>query len=356
MESYGCAGRRGPGVAARGPPGLTNGDEGADDKIEWHWPGRIMKGEVNLIDGRKGQGKSTMMCDFAVRITSGKPFPGQRKSSLPGACLWFGSEENFNKAIKPRFVALGGNPKSIFTVDPSKLDGSERIYLPGAVDLLEAHIRYTGCKILVVDPFTALANPLADFNNPSFARMYMETLRDLCHAHRMTILVNRHFRKSTVGCAIEHGLGSIQIVNVCRVVLRVDEHPQDRDVKILSTVATNYGEIPPPVSFHLEKATASLARVEWGKVLDLTMDEIMQPDEDAGGRDERTDATTLLIGILKSGKKTFEVIEKECKRAGVSLRTIRTAKAKLKIKSQRVSKGNGGDGFYYWLPPISPPG
>ena len=42
---------------------------------EWLWPGRIQAGEVTVIEGEAGAGKSFVACDLAARFSRGGPFP-----------------------------------------------------------------------------------------------------------------------------------------------------------------------------------------------------------------------------------------------------------------------------------------
>ena len=56
-----------PVLRSIGPPGAP----------PWFWPGRIQAGEVTVIEGDAGVGKSFVACDLAARFSRGTPFPGE---------------------------------------------------------------------------------------------------------------------------------------------------------------------------------------------------------------------------------------------------------------------------------------
>src|SRR5687767_10920407 len=48
----------------------------APEPVRWLSPGRLAAGKITLLDGDPGLGKSTLLCDFAARVTRGEPLPG----------------------------------------------------------------------------------------------------------------------------------------------------------------------------------------------------------------------------------------------------------------------------------------
>jgi 5S rRNA maturation endonuclease (ribonuclease M5) len=54
------------------------------EPIRWIWKGRLARGETTVCDGDPGLGKSTMLCDLAARITTGRPLPGEDRPPRDG--------------------------------------------------------------------------------------------------------------------------------------------------------------------------------------------------------------------------------------------------------------------------------
>jgi len=57
-------------------------DGEAADQAEWLWPCYIPRGEVTLVVGQPGVGKSYFMADLAARTTSGAGWPLQPEPIL----------------------------------------------------------------------------------------------------------------------------------------------------------------------------------------------------------------------------------------------------------------------------------
>src|SRR5260370_25812005 len=45
------------------------------EPMDWLWPDRIAAGELTLIDGDPGLGKSLLTLDLAARLTTARPLP-----------------------------------------------------------------------------------------------------------------------------------------------------------------------------------------------------------------------------------------------------------------------------------------
>ena len=46
------------------------------ERVHWLWPRRFAAGELTILDGDPGLGKSTLLCGLAARLTAGRPAAG----------------------------------------------------------------------------------------------------------------------------------------------------------------------------------------------------------------------------------------------------------------------------------------
>lgn len=330
---------------------LVRGDAPCTEKIEWYWDRRIQKGALNMFEGEPGAGKSTLLTALAATISEGGRFPKERTTWRKGKVLWFGSEERFLAKVSPRFAANGGHSNMLVNWPNSILQPSDMISLPHDRDKLIALLKREDATVLVADPFTALSPFGADTISSDQMRPYLEAIFAATAPLGVTTLLSRHWNKDKNASAINKGGGSISISAVCRVIHAVTKNIETQKPGIMSPVKVNDEEERPPIAFSFTRTTHAHARLNWGKDVEKTIGEIIQENANGGDEDAATDAVMMLTKILANGKMPAAEIIVEGNKVGISPSTLRRAKKKLKIKSQRVSRGGKGEGCHYWLPP-----
>lgn len=328
--------------------GVLGGHQAKGEGIAWDWPFMVVRNALNLIDGRPGVGKSSVMAHIAAKLCNGERLPEARSVGPKGSCLWFGSEESFGGSVVPRWVANGGDRRQIHTVSDSSTAGGGRLVLPYQEDRLREIVRRTGTRVLVADPFTSLADVTLSTKDDQSTRFYLESLVRVAHQESVTVLVARHLRKGRAGGLLEHGLGSVAIAAVSRSVLRVERDPSDPSVCYFCCVKGNYGRAPGVVPYTLEPKPGNVFKATFAKRIDTELDEVLDGDLEADERDTLADAKGLLRGALKGGPVDAKVILEEARKAGIGERTLRKAKAELKVRSKRISAGKGTPGSWQW--------
>src|SRR5437879_4848618 len=71
------------------------------EPITWLWRGYLPLGEVTVIDGHPGAGKSTLTIDVAARVSTGRAWP-DGSPNQDGAVLLISAEDSPSKVIRPR--------------------------------------------------------------------------------------------------------------------------------------------------------------------------------------------------------------------------------------------------------------
>ena len=113
------------------------------ESLRWLWKDRIPAGKITVLDGDPGLGKSTLLCEFAARISRGEALPGgDAAPAAPRGVLLFSAEDDLFDTIRPRIDAAGGDPQRIvaFVAVPDGTDTGRPFALPGDLPLLEAII------------------------------------------------------------------------------------------------------------------------------------------------------------------------------------------------------------------------
>lgn len=331
--------------------GIVCGAHVKAQKITFAWPGMVLRHALNLVDGVKGTGKSSVIACLAATICNGKRLPESKTSGPKGSCLWFGSEEDFGGSVVQRWRINGGNPKDIHTVSGSANEGPGRLMLPCQEERLRQIVRRVCARVIVCDPFSALAECGFDTRHEQSTRLYLESLGRIAHEERVTVLLARHLKKSRSGSILDQGLGSVAIAATCRSVLRVERSQKDESVCFLACVAGNHGRATGVVPYTLEEKPGYVFAAKFKPRQDTALEEVIEGDDEVDEIDAMADAMTMLQAVLKNGPVDAKVIIKEANDHAIGMRTVRKAKKKLGINSRRKGGGKGVAGNWVWFFP-----
>lgn len=345
--------RKTPPVDTREEPpledlGMVNGSQVKIEKIAWDWPGMLLRNSLNLIDGHKGSGKSSVMASIAATLCGGKRCPESKSSGPVGACLWFGSEESFGGSVVGRWAANGGDIRQLHTVNDSGASGVGRLIMPHQEDRLREIVQRTRARVMVIDPYTALGDMSLDTRHEQSTRLYLESLARVAHEEHVTVLLSRHLRKGRSGTLLEHGLGSVTIAAVCRSVLRVERDKLSPSTCYFACLVTNHGKAPGVVPYTLVEKEGSVFVAKFTARIDKELEEVLEGDDEPDERDAMADARALLGAALVGKPVDAKILLEEAKRNGIGERTLRKAKAEMGVLSKRVSAGKGVPANWQW--------
>ena len=121
--------------------------------VRWAWRddhgGRIPAGELTVIAGRGGTGKSSFAIWLGSQITRGT-LPGAMQGT-PKNVLWVTAEESYGHAVRPRFEIAGADLDRVFSVTASEGESSElRLILPHDTRQLETMITGNDIGLVVL--------------------------------------------------------------------------------------------------------------------------------------------------------------------------------------------------------------
>ena len=100
----------------------------------WLWPDKVRAGDVVVVVGDAGAGKSTLMADWIARVTSGTPFPGCGSEQAPpaGDVVVFNARDDFARKVIPGIAAAGGDVDRVYRASEMLFELDESIGLPMA--------------------------------------------------------------------------------------------------------------------------------------------------------------------------------------------------------------------------------
>lgn len=214
----------------------------------WLWEDRIPLGELTVIAGREGIGKSTFLAWLAAQITQGN-LPGhhgphQDHPGTPRSVLYAASEDSWEATIAPRLLAAGADLDHVYRIDTIEAD---QLILPRDTTHLPYAARDVNAAALMCDPIVSLIDDDISPNRPKDLRRALEPLRAACDQAGLACIALAHFNKSTaddIGTLIA---GSRAWAEVPRAVLGI---VQDKDADdytcVMSQIKNNLGRLDLP--------------------------------------------------------------------------------------------------------------
>lgn len=180
-------------------------------RARWLWEGRIPLGELTLVGGREGVGKSSATLDLAASLSVGT-LPGQFLGE-PRGTLIIASEDSAETTIKPRLIAAGADLSliRIRTGLPPKL--------PEDLPELEAAIREHSVGLVLFDPLLPRLDAKLDTHKDAEVRQGLEPLVQLAHDTRCAIVGLIHVSKASTTDLLTSLMASRAFTAVARSVL-----------------------------------------------------------------------------------------------------------------------------------------
>ena len=121
-------------------------------KAKFILPGWLPMGSVSLGYGEGGVGKSTVVLDWAARLTRGEPFHGATNENEPGDVVLILAEDPLEFVVKPRLMAAGADNSKVHAIE-----AVESISQDG--DKFESSINIAQHKALIDEVLSSVANP-----------------------------------------------------------------------------------------------------------------------------------------------------------------------------------------------------
>lgn len=271
--------------------------------VRWVWDGRMPLGEICLIPGREGIGKSTFLAWLAAQVTRGT-LPGIYQGQ-PRAVLYAASEDAWDYTVAPRMFAAGADLDLVYRVDVVEQDGiSGKLTLPIHSRLIPQAAEDVKAAMLMCDPI--LSN-ISDKLNPNHAkelRAALEPLRDAAERAEIAVAALAHFNKTRdvdVSTMVSGSRAWVEVARANIAIARDERELPDGSKEIwqvLTQTKNNLGRLDlPSLEYQIVSHQFTLdggdeitvGRLQWGQDTSLTsVEEILQrrPGNNGHGPDE----------------------------------------------------------------------
>ncbi len=319
-----------------------------EEPVEWLWSERIPYGNLTIVAGDPGLGKSTIVLDLMARVTMGHKMPFTADRGDPQSVILLTAEDGLANTVKPRLQAAGADTEKVFVIEGVREQEGEIVQLisiPDDIPTIKKIILEKNARLVIFDPMDAfLADGVNSFQNHSMRRA-LSPVKMLAEELGVAIIAICHLNKSRGRSALYRVGGSIANTAAARSVLLVAEDPEDETGRILAGVKSNLSRTPQSLALHLERGDKDIvAHVEWDRLSDLTNDDLI----DRKPAKALQQAVEFLRNYLDSGPQPVKDIEDAAGECGISKRTLRRASEDLDIQKDHV---NPPGGYWTWALP-----
>ena len=165
-------------------------------EVAWLWPGKIPTGEVTVIEGESGVGKSFVALDFVARVTAGRPWPAAAPLATAApqpqpAQVLLVSRCDDDPIINRRLPALGADGSRVARLGVvvscrSDRETGERrpLELPFDLPMLRHELEVMpSIRLVVIDPLSEFCE------TPKRLQKALRALHDLARERDVAIVV-----------------------------------------------------------------------------------------------------------------------------------------------------------------------
>ncbi len=322
-------------------------------RVKWLWPGLIPLGKITILDGDPGLGKSTAMLDIAARVTTGRPMP-DGSPGVEGSVILLSAEDDPSDTIRPRLEAARADLSRVHLLSAIQTPEGERLpELPLDLPCLKEAISQNVAplaSLVVIDPLMAFLGGDVNSHRDQDIRRALAPLKKLAEDTGAAIVIVRHLNKAIGGDPLYRGGGSIGIIGAARSGLLVAKDPEDETRRVLAMTKSNLAALMPALGFRIVEHSGAIA-LDWLGKTTHTAASLLAAPQDEEERSQLGEAKEFLAQELSDGRVPADEIGKLARKAAISERTLKRAKAALGVKSKK----EGFEGIWYWSLPEKVP-
>jgi hypothetical protein len=337
--------------------------EGIVPEAVRHRPGGVLlRGELQLLAGGLGLGKTRILLEALAATTRGKAWPHGDEADEPGHVFYVGHEDDPRKVIRPVVVeALGGDPARFhrITAMVERTTRGEHASVfaltPAGLRALRAEMRRWRPKLLIIDPVTGHLGSSTDSYKDAEVRAALQPLADLAHDFDCAIVGNAHLNKDQQQQVLYRIGGAAAFAAVARAVFFAVKDPGEPQRRALFLEKTNLTAPRDALGFsivgHQVTPEINVGIPTWDtRPVSFTLEDAFKallPGETRREPERQQVLRTILAATR--GRVLAQEAFRIGDAMGVHSRTLKRAKGELGIASRREGYGKGSR--VYWVCP-----
>ncbi|MHC4621269.1 MAG: bifunctional DNA primase/polymerase [Planctomycetota bacterium] len=329
-------------------------------KLLWLWQDKIPMGNVTLIVGHPGLGKSVLTMCLAAHVTKGKPWPDAPTIKNPvGSVILLTGEDSLADVVRVRLDAAQADVGRVIALEGVCARDKEGKIIDDGIcfdigkhtEAMESLILQTGdVRLIIIDPLASFMGRTDSHKNAE-VRGVLTKLQKLAERHCVAVVGVTHYNKNAkLKSASNRIIGSIAFNAMARAVWNVFRDPDDPDGprRLFLPGKNNLTKDPTGLPFELvsvseNEAAGQLASVKcvFGAEPDWrTPDDIFGAEESENNSTKLNDAIEWLKDALERGPQDKDKIRDLAELNGISQRTLDRAKVKVRVISKQTGRGD----------------
>ena len=303
------------------------------EEVEWLWKYHIPLGELTLLIGDPGIGKSYFSYFLSAQVSKGGSWPDAPTELIKnGKVLILSTDEDPNYAIRPRSEAAGADVSKIYVLEGSR-DAEGRIKILNLTkdihrleDILEKDNDY---RLILIDPLSDYIGHV-DTHKYSDVRWALNPINAVARKYHVAIVGIMHCNKNTSLQVLYRIMGSMGFPSVARSIWLIAKDREDEENKrrYFSPLKNNLAPEQKTLAFCL-KNLGKIAKVIFESEPvphDCDIEEELVPVERVG---ETKRAKHFLRETLKDGALPTKEIKSAARDEAITWGTLRRAKDKM---------------------------
>lgn len=276
-------------------------------RVQWGWQDRMPVGELCLIPGREGVGKSMFLAWLAAQITTGK-LPGVFHGE-PRPVAYVANEDAWEYTIAPRMIAAGADLDLVYNLEVDESDDvGMALSLPRDCAEVGELLTEIGAAALMLDPIVSVIDDTISVNQSRELRQALEPLRRMAERAQVMVPALAHFNKAGEVDVLSKIPGARAWSEVARSAIGIAQDEEEGHY-VASQIKNNLGRLDLPhltytiqsEAIETDDGATDVGRLVWGEESSTSVQEIMSRKPERRGREpsENTQLVIERVGMQK---------------------------------------------------------
>ena len=282
--------------------------------IQWVWRNRLAAGKPCIIAGDPGEGKSTLLCDIAAKISRGAKLPDDDEARPPRDVLIISAEDDPEDTVWDRLAASNADMDRIFWVDGVSRDSDGKAQgffsVIDDLDRLEGTLTEPGrdFAMVILDPFDAYLGGEVDTHRSASVRSATGPFQKVLERTHVCGACVLHLNKSSGTKASYRIQGNIAFFATTRQALLVSHEPDGEDDQVRHVVGFTNSNGPKAagLSFRIDAMTGHF-RWKSGTTTMTDGQLLREPTRNEEEDSDTASAAEVLTDLLANGPVEVEL-------------------------------------------------